>query len=64
MMKLALRFVALTIVCAGLAAASLASGTTPILPDHLSATVSGPDPTLPVPSCGPHVPTCDLYLLH
>ncbi len=64
MMKLAIRFVALTIVCAGLAAASVASGTTPTLPDHLSATVSTPGPMLPPPSCGPHVPTCGGYLLH
>lgn len=62
-MKLAIRFFAMTIVCAGLAAASVSSGTTPTLPDHLSATVSVSGPMLPIPSCGPNVPTCGGYLV-
>lgn len=62
-MKLAVRFFTLMIVCAGLAANSVSSGTVPVLPNHLSATNSGPGPlTLPPPSCGPNVPTCGGHL--
>lgn len=58
-MKLFVRCFALTIACAGLAAASLSSTSVQPVSNHLSAVVSGPGPmSLPVPGCGPGVPTC------
>jgi hypothetical protein len=51
-MKLAVRIFALSVVIAGAAAASLSSSTTHVR-SHQSATE-----TLPIPACGPHVPTC------
>ena len=48
-MKLAIRIFALSVVVAGVAAASMSSSTTShTVANHLSATSS-----LPVPSCGP-----------
>ena len=41
-MKLAVRVLTLSIVFAGLAAASVSSATTNVLPNHLSASASGP----------------------
>jgi flagellar basal body-associated protein FliL len=52
-MKLAVRIFALSVVIAGAAAASLSSSTTHAVRSHQSAT-----DTLPVPMCGPHIPTC------
>ena len=63
MMKLAVRFFAMTVVCAGLAAASVSSGTVPALTNHMAATVSVPGPMLPIPLCGPNIPTCKGNLL-
>ena len=58
-MKLAVRVLTLSIVFAGLAAASVSSATTNALPNHLSATASGPHRrSLPIPQCGPGMPTC------
>ncbi|HEY3626407.1 MAG TPA: hypothetical protein VGL00_08980 [Terracidiphilus sp.] len=51
-MKLVVRIFALTVVLAGAAAASLSSSTTHAI-SHQSATER-----LPVPACGPYVPTC------
>ena len=56
-MKLVVRVLTLSIVFAGLAAASVSSATTNFLPNHLSA--SGPGHRgLPIPQCGPGMPTC------
>jgi len=52
-MKLAVRIFALSIVIAGAAAASVSSSSTPKIGSHQSATE-----TLPVPTCGPHMPGC------
>jgi hypothetical protein len=52
-MKLAIRIFAFTVVIAGAAAASVSSSTTHAVASHQSATSA-----LPVPQCGPHVPTC------
>ena len=58
-MKLAVRVLSLSIVFAGLAAASVSSATTNALPSHLSASASGPGRrSLPIPQCGPGMPTC------
>jgi len=52
-MKFAIRIFALSVVVAGATAATLSSASTHAVASHLSATAS-----LPVPGCGPHVPTC------
>jgi hypothetical protein len=52
-MKLAVRIFALSVVIAGAAAASLSSSSTHAIRSHQSATA-----TLPVPTCGPHMPGC------
>lgn len=52
-MKIVVRIFALSLVVAGAAAAGLSSSTSTVLASHQSAT-SG----LPVPTCGPNVPTC------
>ncbi len=52
-MKLAIRIFALSLVVAGGAAATVSSSTTSTIPSHQSATSS-----LPVPGCGPNMPTC------
>ncbi len=52
-MKLAIRIFALSVVFAGVAAASVSSSTSHVIASHQSATAD-----LPVPMCGPHVPTC------
>ena len=52
-MKLVVRIFALSVVIAGAAAASVSSSTTHAVRSHQSATE-----TLPVPTCGPYVPTC------
>ena len=51
-MKLAIRILALSVVVAGLAAASVSSST-PRAVSSQSATAH-----MPGPGCGPHVPTC------
>jgi len=52
-MKLAVRIFALSVVIAGAAAASVSSSNTRMVRSHQAATE-----TLPVPACGPYVPTC------
>jgi hypothetical protein len=52
-MKLAVRIFALSVVIAGAAAASLSSSSTHAIRSHQSATES-----MPIPGCGPHLPTC------
>ena len=52
-MKLAIRIFALSVVVAGAAGASISSHGSNMIASHQSATAS-----LPVPGCGPHVPTC------
>ncbi len=52
-MKLAVRIFALSVVIAGAAAASVSSSTTQAVRSHQSATER-----MPVPACGPYVPTC------
>lgn len=51
-MKLAVRIFALSVVIAGAAAASFSSSTI-----HARSHQSATD-TLPVPTCGPNIPTC------
>jgi hypothetical protein len=58
-MKLAIRALTLSIVFVGLAAASVSSTTTNVLPNHLFASASGPvHKSLPILQCGPGMPTC------
>ncbi|HWE87116.1 MAG TPA: hypothetical protein VG267_19375 [Terracidiphilus sp.] len=52
-MKLALRVFAFAVVVAGAAAASLSSSAPRAIASHQSATAA-----LPVPGCGPKMPTC------
>jgi len=52
-MKLAIRIFALSVVVAGAAAASVSSATTHAVPSRQAASAS-----LPVPMCGPNLPTC------
>jgi hypothetical protein len=52
-MKLAIRIFALTIVFAGVAAASVSSSTLSLAKSHQSATEQ-----MPVPLCGPGIPGC------
>jgi len=52
-MKLVVRIFALSVVIAGAAAASVSSSTTHAVRSHQSATE-----TMPIPACGPYVPTC------
>lgn len=61
-MKLAVRVFSLLIVFAGLATASVSSASLASeLPNHLSASASRFGPlNLPVPQCGPGVPTCHI----
>jgi hypothetical protein len=50
-MKLAIQILALSVVVAGAAAASVSPKTTQVLASHQSATAA-----LPVPCCGPGMP--------
>jgi len=52
-MKLAIRIFALSVVFAGLAAASLSSSTPKTFKSRQSATA-----TMPIPWCAPGIPTC------
>ncbi|HEY2857021.1 MAG TPA: hypothetical protein VGJ21_01230 [Terracidiphilus sp.] len=52
-MKLVVRIFALSVVIAGAAAAGLSSSTTSAMASSQSAAGR-----LPVPTCGPNVPTC------
>ena len=52
-MKLAIRIFALSVVFAGVAAASLSSASTQASPSSLAASAR-----LPIPACGPNLPTC------
>jgi hypothetical protein len=52
-MKLVVRILGLSVVLAGAAAASLSSSTPKVLASHQSATAG-----LPIPVCGPNIPTC------
>ncbi|UWZ85318.1 hypothetical protein [Occallatibacter riparius] len=52
-MKLAVRIFGLSIVLAGAAAATLSSSTT-----HAMASSQAVSAKLPIPVCGPTVPTC------
>jgi len=52
-MKLAFRILVLSIVFAGVAAASVSSSATHVIASHQSAASE-----LPAPGCGPGVPTC------
>jgi len=52
-MKLTVRIFALSIVCAGIAAASFSSNRAQTIPSYLSATAH-----MPVPTCGPYMPGC------
>jgi hypothetical protein len=52
-MKLAIRIFALSLVFAGVAAASVSSSANRVIASHQSATAD-----LPTPMCGPGVPTC------
>jgi hypothetical protein len=52
-MKLAIRIFALSVVFAGVAAASFSSSTSHVFASHQSATSA-----FPTPACGPGVPTC------
>jgi hypothetical protein len=53
-MKLAIRVFALSLVFAGVAAASVSSSTT----NHVLASRQAVSTDLPVPMCGPGIPTC------
>jgi len=52
-MKLAIRVLALSVVVAGFAAASLSSASTKTIVSHQAATAS-----FPIPGCVPGLPTC------
>ena len=52
-MKLVIRMFALTVVFAGVAAASVTPSAKPAIPSHQSATASNP-----IPVCAPGVPGC------
>ena len=52
-MKLTIRIIALSIVFAGAAAASVSSSTTNPISSHQSATER-----MPIPVCDPAIPTC------
>ena len=52
-MKLVVRIFALSVVIAGAAAASVSSSPMHVVRSHQSATE-----TLPIPTCGPGMPTC------
>jgi hypothetical protein len=52
-MKLAIRIIALSIVCAGVAAASVSSHSRTVHASHQAATASNP-----VPLCWPGTPNC------
>jgi hypothetical protein len=56
-MKLALRAVAMLVVFAGLAAASVSSATARAIPSQMSVVAGHPTPnSLPIPICGPSTP--------
>jgi len=58
-MKLAIRIAVLSVVFAGAAAASVSSPNARLLPSHQAMGGGIPTPnSLPVPSCGPNMPTC------
>ena len=52
-MKIAIRIVALTVVLAGAAAASVSSSTSHLTPSHLAVSAA-----MPAPVCTPGIPTC------
>ena len=52
-MKLAVRILALSVVVAGAAAATLSSSTTPAMASSQAVSAK-----LPIPACGPNVPNC------
>jgi hypothetical protein len=52
-MKLTIRIVALTVVLAGAAAASISSSNSHITPSHLAVSAA-----MPGPVCTPSLPTC------
>jgi hypothetical protein len=52
-MKLAIRIIALSIVFAGAAAATVSSSTPHVIASHQSTTAE-----LPTPGCGPGIPGC------
>jgi hypothetical protein len=52
-MKLVIRIFALTVVFAGVAAASVSNASMRTIPSHQSATASNP-----IPLCAPGLPTC------
>jgi len=52
-MKLAIRIFALSIVLVGVAAASVSSSSSRVIPSHQAATAGNP-----VPLCAPGLPTC------
>jgi hypothetical protein len=52
-MKLAIRIFALSIVLVGVAAASISTSASRVLPSHQAATASNP-----IPLCAPGLPTC------
>jgi hypothetical protein len=52
-MKLAVRILALSVVIAGAAAATVSSSTT-----HAFSSRQAVSSALPMPGCGPHIPTC------
>jgi hypothetical protein len=59
MVKLALQSFAMLVVFIGLATTSFNSTYAPAISSHLSAAALGPGPlSLPIPTCGPGVPTC------
>ncbi len=58
-MKVAIRVFTLVVVFAGLTGASVTSASVSSIAGPLSASAFGPGPLgLPVPQCGPGVPTC------
>jgi hypothetical protein len=52
-MKLALRIIAVSIVCVGVAAASVSSSSSRIMASHQAATAGNP-----IPLCAPGLPGC------
>jgi hypothetical protein len=55
-MKLIVRVVAVMVVIAGFAAASMSSASTKNVVSHQTATAH-----MPLPGCGPYVPTCGMH---
>jgi len=58
-MRIVIRIFAMSVALAGLATSSFSSPAMQTIPSHLSATAHGHGPlSLPIPTCGPGVPTC------